>query len=371
MNCLSQNRTLVLRVYRSSSRNDLLSILERFGGGLIDRGISDCARDMGTDVDPEEQAFMPRLYLSAFMGVIDDWLAQDMRQSPAFITSRCNAMMALSIRGTLSRLNAAPGDSLQSGASVHQMDKGYRASIPLMNAEGITFATAEVSPGGVTILFNDNVDALYDVQGSYWFEAMAVNAADTQEESTQTAEITAGNKRAEVAIHKAGSGGVEGGEILDVRKQADSIGGGYTWVEDLGWVMSLDPEDPTYTQWILTANENQLPVRSDFSIQDTLGPGQALDPSYLLLYSTGNITATYTGTVAEVVSAWNRAYSDSELQFGASGGLPWRIGRETADGTYWCLIYRCEITDFSLAYFENAADNFLDRRRRSVPFVSR
>jgi len=106
--CLEQNRELIRHVYRSSYRDDLLSMIEQFGGSLIDRGIADCAKDMQINVDSQDQEFMLRLYLSAFMGVIDYWLSQDMQSSPAYLTSRCNAMMALSIRGTLQRLDAIP-----------------------------------------------------------------------------------------------------------------------------------------------------------------------------------------------------------------------------------------------------------------------
>lgn len=104
LTCLEQNRELIQHVYRSASRTELLSMIERFGGSLIDRGIADCAKDMRIEVDAEDQAFMLRLYLSAFMGIIDYWFSQDMQLSPAYLTSRCNAMMALSIRGTIKRL---------------------------------------------------------------------------------------------------------------------------------------------------------------------------------------------------------------------------------------------------------------------------
>lgn len=106
LTCLERNRELIQHVYRSCYRGDLLSMIECFGSGLIERGIADCAKDMQIDVSAQDQAFMLRLYLSAFMGVIDYWLSQDMQLSPAYLTSRCNAMMALSIRGTIQRLDS-------------------------------------------------------------------------------------------------------------------------------------------------------------------------------------------------------------------------------------------------------------------------
>ena len=96
--------------------------------------------------------------------------------------------------------------------------KGYKATIPLISPEGITYGTAEVGPSGAIIRFFDPVEDMYDVHGSFWLEAMAVNETDTQEEDTKTLSVTGGQKTAEVAIHKGASGAVAGGDTPDVRK---------------------------------------------------------------------------------------------------------------------------------------------------------
>ena len=234
--------------------------------------------------------------------------------------------------------------------------KGYSATIPLISQDGVTYGEVKVTPAGAAIVFNAPVNDLYDVNGSFYFELLALNNADTTEEDTQIATIVAGSKTADVSIHKAASGTTVGGDLPDFRKQADSIGGGYTYVEGKGWVMSLDPEDPTYTQWILTANENHQEIRSDIVISDSIGAGQRLDKSFLYVYSDGNITSSLTGSVDSVTASWNAAHPNSRLSLSDNGGLSWRIDQATATGTYWCMVYRCEITDFSQAYYENAAD---------------
>lgn len=122
LGCLRENRVLILHVYRSSCRGELLSMIERYGGRLISRGIDDCCRDLAADISAEDRAFMLRLYQSAFMGVIDYWLSQDMKPSPAYITSRCNAMMALSIQGTIHRLTDPEAPALQFASDVQRVD---------------------------------------------------------------------------------------------------------------------------------------------------------------------------------------------------------------------------------------------------------
>jgi hypothetical protein len=47
---------------------------------------------------------MLRVYMVTFMGILNHWFDEGMRMTPAFIASRCDAMMGFSIRGTLKRL---------------------------------------------------------------------------------------------------------------------------------------------------------------------------------------------------------------------------------------------------------------------------
>ena len=235
--------------------------------------------------------------------------------------------------------------------------KRYARTIPLVNPEGITYADVMVTSAGAKVVFREAVNGLYDVKGGFWFEAMAVNGTDTNEEHTGEAQIVAGNLTAQVHVHKGASAGVGEGELPLFRKQADSIGGGWHQsAETGGWMMGLNPEDPTYTQWILTANEHAESVHSDMTIRDSFGPGQALSRDWAMLYSTSDGGGqNYEGTPDSVAAAWAADHPGCSLVF-SDTGIRWVISRQAASGRAWVLVYRCDITDFSLAAFKNSAD---------------
>ena len=104
LECLERHRADVLHVFRSSYREELLQTLERFGGGLVGRGIEQCAADLNLRAPDEDKEFLQNLYMHAFMGVIRHWLEKGMRLSPAYMASRCEAVMHHSIRDSLKRL---------------------------------------------------------------------------------------------------------------------------------------------------------------------------------------------------------------------------------------------------------------------------
>ena len=104
---LERRRAVVLHAFRSSQREELMGMLERYGAGLVERGIAQCAVDLRLTAPDEDRAFMLDLYMSMFMGVVRRWLEDGMRLSPEYIASRCEALMHRSIRETLRRLEAA------------------------------------------------------------------------------------------------------------------------------------------------------------------------------------------------------------------------------------------------------------------------
>ena len=108
LNSLLRQKAVLLHVYRSNARGELMGMLENYGARLVKKGISQCAEDMGIAVTEQDRTFMLRLYMHTFMGVIGQWLEEGMQLSPEFIASRCDAMMGFSIRGTLRRLYGSP-----------------------------------------------------------------------------------------------------------------------------------------------------------------------------------------------------------------------------------------------------------------------
>ncbi|MBQ9320969.1 MAG: TetR/AcrR family transcriptional regulator, partial [Eubacterium sp.] len=53
--CLQENRALLLHVYHSTCRSELLGMLRRYGASLISRGIAQCSSDLGLPVSEEDQ----------------------------------------------------------------------------------------------------------------------------------------------------------------------------------------------------------------------------------------------------------------------------------------------------------------------------
>ncbi len=237
---------------------------------------------------------------------------------------------------------------------------GYQKTLPLISPEGATYATAVITAAGATITFLAAVNEMYEVSGSIYFEALARNTTDTNDSDTKTITISAGDTAADINITKpAGSQGTGEGTLPFFRKAASNIGGGWQRVEGIdGWVAGLDPSDPTYTDWSLTANENRETITSDLIARDTLGEGMQLDIDYAQaeLYSSGGTQVTYTGTFDEIAAAFNGQFADSTLTRDSHGNIVWIIGQQTINGTEWHLHYRCEITDYSLATYSNSAD---------------
>ena len=108
LRCFAGRRTVVLHVYFSQSREELMRMIRAYGEALIGRGIDRCAQDKGIQVTAKDRAFMLSTYLHAFMGLIDQFFAGGITEDPAYLSSRCDAMMGRSIQKTLQRLYAQP-----------------------------------------------------------------------------------------------------------------------------------------------------------------------------------------------------------------------------------------------------------------------
>ncbi len=233
--------------------------------------------------------------------------------------------------------------------------QGYPTTIPLITEDGVTYAWVRVTSQGAVITFTDAVNDMYDISGHFYFSLMGYNKSEGNEADTQTVTMTAGDQTADIQITKPASGSGTPGELPDFRKEASGIGG-WTHMEGIeGWVMTLDPEDPTYTEWVLTANENRETVTYDIVIRDTLGPGQEIDYTWAELYSGGTQGKYYSGTLTEVISAFKEDFPESELRFDENGNILWKLDPAAVSGESWCLTYRCDITDFSLLTFTNSA----------------
>lgn len=122
LSCMCEHKVMLLHVYRSKSRNELLGIFERYGSTVVSHAIAQCASDMAINVSDQDLVYIMRMYVYVFIGVINRWMEYDMHLTPAYIASRCNAVMALSIRNALQRLSDCEELPLQMPEKVNRMD---------------------------------------------------------------------------------------------------------------------------------------------------------------------------------------------------------------------------------------------------------
>lgn len=122
LSCMREHKMMLLHVYRSKSRNELLGIFERYGSTVVSHAIAQCASDMAINVSDQDLVYIMRMYVYVFIGVINRWMVYDMHLTPAYIASRCNAVMALSIRNALQKLSDCEELPLQMPEKVNRMD---------------------------------------------------------------------------------------------------------------------------------------------------------------------------------------------------------------------------------------------------------
>ena len=122
LSCMREHKMMLLHVYRSKSRNELLGIFERYGSTVVSHAIAQCASDMAINVSDQDLVYIMRMYVYVFIGVINRWMEYDMHLTPAYIASRCNAVMALSIRNALQKLSDCEELPLQMPEQVNRMD---------------------------------------------------------------------------------------------------------------------------------------------------------------------------------------------------------------------------------------------------------
>lgn len=122
LSCMREHKMMLLHVYRSKSRNELLGIFERYGSTVVSHAIAQCASDMAINVSDQDLVYIMRMYVYVFIGVINRWMEYDMHLTPAYIASRCNAVMALSIRNAFQRLSDCEELPLQMPEKVNRMD---------------------------------------------------------------------------------------------------------------------------------------------------------------------------------------------------------------------------------------------------------
>lgn len=259
----------------------------------------------------------------------------------------------------------------ESGAEAYL--QGYSATIPLYSASGVEFAEAQVTPSGAKVVFNDKVNGLHDVRGGFKFTARAINKDPGETESEHPVTIRIGGTTTTIRVRKPETGASEGaGELPDFRKNPSIDGSAYQSIKVDGkdvYAMTLDPEDPTYTRWHVSLNENKQYIASEVKIYDCIGQGQKLrKESDVLLYyqDIDGKGKNYEGSLTDVQRKLKADFPRASLTVDEDDNLSLVLDQETANYRAWYLFYACDITDFSRSYFDNSAQADFQMWQKSV-----
>ena len=99
-----ENKPFILNVYRSVSREQVENYLFKVTYALLDGVVEEQAQ--GMSVRQEDKAFLATLYQYMFVGLMLDWIKNDMKGDPQAIVSRLELAIQGSIRAALERLRA-------------------------------------------------------------------------------------------------------------------------------------------------------------------------------------------------------------------------------------------------------------------------
>ena len=106
-----ENKPFIMNVYRCVHQEQV----ERYLKPLVDQLLLDVINEeaAGMTVRDEDKAFIARIYSYVFVGLMLDWIRDDMRADPKVIVNRLGVMLHGSIRAALER--AAVGQPPQTG----------------------------------------------------------------------------------------------------------------------------------------------------------------------------------------------------------------------------------------------------------------
>lgn len=96
-----QNRTFVMNVYRCVHQEQLETYIKPLVDTLLLEILNEECGDMV--VPDEDKAFIARVYSHVFIGVMLDWIKDDMRGDPERIVARLSKLLKGSIGDALSR----------------------------------------------------------------------------------------------------------------------------------------------------------------------------------------------------------------------------------------------------------------------------
>lgn len=99
---VQQNKPFIMNVYRSVSREHVENYLYKLTYALIIGVVREQAQ--GLDVPETDQQFIAHFYKYAFVGLMLDWIKEDMRGDPAVLVERLGVIVHGNIRAALERI---------------------------------------------------------------------------------------------------------------------------------------------------------------------------------------------------------------------------------------------------------------------------
>ena len=99
---VQENKVFILNVYRSISREQVENYLYKLTYQLLIGVVHE--QTAGMSVREEDQDFIATVYKYAFVGLMLDWIKNDMKADPAVIVDRLAAVIHGSVAAALERL---------------------------------------------------------------------------------------------------------------------------------------------------------------------------------------------------------------------------------------------------------------------------
>jgi probable dihydroxyacetone kinase regulator len=88
---VKENKPFIVNVYRCVSREQIEKYLDKVTYKLLIDVVNEAAKDMKTS--PHEKEFIANFYKHAFVGLMLDWIGDDMKEDPAEIIDRLSKLM--------------------------------------------------------------------------------------------------------------------------------------------------------------------------------------------------------------------------------------------------------------------------------------
>ncbi len=99
---VQENKPFILNVYHSVSREQVENYLYKLTYDLLEGVVEEQAQ--GMSVRGEDKAFIATVYKYAFVGLMLDWIKNDMKGDPQVIVERLSLVIHGNVRAALERL---------------------------------------------------------------------------------------------------------------------------------------------------------------------------------------------------------------------------------------------------------------------------